>query len=173
MRTRRGTGPPRTFPPVTSWKFRAPIEMLDFGRFCYRVIYVPDSVAGDLRLADHPRLRVDARIARLPLNAALQPSGGRWYVLLSRRFLREAGAKVGDEVEVTFTVAADQAAVEVPAALAQALRRRADARALWEALTPGRRRGLAHRVAQAKRAETVERRVIEVLEFLADHVGGK
>jgi uncharacterized protein YdeI (YjbR/CyaY-like superfamily) len=61
---------------------------------------------------------------------------------------------------------ADQHAVTVPDELAAALRHERAAARAWEALTPGKRRGFAHRVAAAKATETRRRRVDEVLAAL-------
>ena len=58
-------------------------------------------------------------------------------------------------------------AVEVPDILATALGRSADARRVWERLSPGKRRGLAYRVQSAKTDGTRVRRVNEIMESLA------
>ena len=51
-------------------------------------------------------------------------------------------------------------------ALEDAVRGDPALRALWEAQTPGKRRGLAYRVASAKTAATRAKRIAEVFEIL-------
>jgi uncharacterized protein YdeI (YjbR/CyaY-like superfamily) len=65
-------------------------------------------------------------------------------------------------VEVRFNVA-DPNAVQIPEELAAALDADALARAAWDALTPGRRRGLAHRVAAAQKEATRHARTAELI----------
>jgi uncharacterized protein YdeI (YjbR/CyaY-like superfamily) len=55
--------------------------------------------------------------------------------------------------------------VDLPEDVALALRR-ADLTAAWDALTPGRKRGLLHSVATAKRADTRARRIDALLAAL-------
>jgi uncharacterized protein YdeI (YjbR/CyaY-like superfamily) len=93
------------------------------------------------------------------------PTGdGRRYFIVARRILEEVDVGIGDTVELRFSVA-DQHAVSVPDELAATLRHYWAAQA-WEALTPGKQRGFAHRVAAAKAIETRRRRVDEVLAAL-------
>ena len=149
-------------PPTDAFEFVAPIERHALGRLAFSVVYLPASLERRLPFDRHPRLRVDAEIGGQRLNGAFQPGGGRRYLILSRRFLRAAGLGPGRRATVRFAVA-DQSAVEVPKPLAAALARDPSARREWEALPVGERRGLAHRVASARRAPTVARRVDEVL----------
>ena len=58
--------------------------------------------------------------------------------------------------------------VNVPVELERALELNPRAAGLWSELPPGRRRGFAHRVASAMRAETRTRRVEEVLDALVE-----
>ena len=66
---------------------------------------------------------------------------------------------------------ADQDAVDVPDAFARALRGDEGARAIWDGLTPGKRRAVAQHVASAKTDPTRTRRVTEALDALRDHGG--
>jgi hypothetical protein len=105
---------------------------------------------------------VTGEIADWPVAGAWQPAGdGRRYFLLGKRLLRDARLKVGDLVEMRFAIA-DQDAVDMPDALAEALEDRADLAAAWSQLTPGAQRAFAHRVASARAEATIARRVEEV-----------
>ncbi|MEM6690391.1 MAG: YdeI/OmpD-associated family protein, partial [Planctomycetota bacterium] len=113
-----------------------------------------------------PRLRIDGVVGGQPFHGAFQPTGeGRYYLIVSKKFRKAVGLEIGDRTEVSFSIA-DQNAVDVPRELQFALEADEALNQIWIHLTPGRRRGLAYRVASAKRSETRENRVDEVLETL-------
>ena len=85
--------------------------------------------------------------------------------MLSKKKMKAGGFDVGEWVHVRFRVA-DQDAVDVPEMLRLALEKNPYAMETWEKLSPGKRRGLAHRVASAKRTPTQTRRVADVIEML-------
>ena len=148
-------------------EFDAPVTHHDVGsdRYRYTVVYVPDAVAASLPLDEHPRLRINAEVDDYPLDAALSPVRGQWYILLSKKMLSAIGRRVGDTVTVRFRIA-DQNAVEVPESLLAALRGDAQMQPLWDALTPGKQRSLAYRVGSAKSPETQARRIAEVFDIM-------
>ena len=146
--------------------FEAPIERHVIAAksgdraLAYCVVWLPEALHAALPLAAHPKLRVAGEIAEVAFRGAWQAWRGGRYLMVPRAVMDERGLRIGDEVEVRFRVA-DQEAVDVPPALAALLR--VDAvRAQWERLTVGRRRALAHHVVSAKRDETRARRVAEV-----------
>ena len=147
--------------------FEAPVAYHDVGsdRYRYTVVYVPAEVIAALPLEEHPRLRISGEVNDHPLEAALTPAGGDWYILLSKKVLKAIDAWVGDEVSVRFRVA-DQDAVDVPAALQTALDGDGRIGTLWRALTPGKRRALAYRVASARTDATRTKRIAEVFEII-------
>ena len=147
--------------------FEATVVTHDVGssRYRYKVVFVPEDVLEALPMVTYPRLRISGEVNEQPIDASLTPVRGRWYLLLSNRLLRAAGAKVGDDVEVRFRVA-DQDAVDAPEALRAALAADAARTERWAALTPGKQRALSHRVSSAKTTPTQSRRVAEVFEIL-------
>ncbi|MEM9479049.1 MAG: YdeI/OmpD-associated family protein [Verrucomicrobiota bacterium] len=144
-------------------QFTAKIAKRDFGRMYYTVLFAPKRLEKELDLKANPRLRIEGKVGDIPFSCAFQPNGGDWYLILSKKVLRDGGWKLGDRVTMEFQIA-DQDAVDVPADLMAELRRRNDVFMSWEAMTPGRRRGLAHRVGCAKREDTRERRILEVID---------
>jgi len=149
------------------FEFEAPIEYHTVGsdKYAYTVVFVPTEVTQTLPLDDHPRLRVSGEVSDYPIEASLTPVRGRWYILLSKHVLNAIDARVGDMVEVRFKIA-DQDAVNVPDFLSDALEAHPLERALWDAATPGKKRGLAYRVASAKTDPTRQKRVDEVFGIL-------
>ncbi|MEE4119106.1 MAG: YdeI/OmpD-associated family protein [Paracoccaceae bacterium] len=146
--------------------FEASVDRHDHGKWSYACIYLPAGMAEALRAGGAARPRFEGEIAGRDWQGAAQPAGeGRAYLILSGAFLRRAGIAEGDRVSVGLRPVAPNT-VRVPAPLAEALAAAPDLAAVWEGLTPGARRGFAHLVAGAKRAETVSRRVSEVLAAL-------
>ena len=146
--------------------FEAPIVEHWFeAKFAYTVVWLPPEVAEALPFKAYPRLRVEGEVAEQGFEAACMPVRRRWYLMGSKKAMKAAGVSLGDEVEVRFRIA-DQDAVDMPVDLTRALEADAAALARWDALTPGKKRGLAFRVAQAKRPETRAKRIAELLEAL-------
>lgn len=137
------------------------------GRASYNVAWLPKKLQQELPLKQFPRLRIDGEICGIRFANALHPAKGKWYVLLPKRLLLKCGLKRGNEVLIQFRIA-DQNAVDVPDELRKALEVNDRARVVWNELTPGRKRGYAYRVASAKRPETRENRVQEVITLIAD-----
>ncbi|MEM1222262.1 MAG: YdeI/OmpD-associated family protein [Verrucomicrobiota bacterium] len=149
------------------YRFSAHVDVHDFGRMKYTVVYLPKKIEKALKLVDMPRLRVEGLIQGEPFSGACQPAGHCWYLILSKRFLKEAKLRIGDQVDAELSIA-DQNAVDTPEDLQFELDRNPNIKKKWDRLTAGKRRGLAYRVASAKRLETREQRILEVLESVAD-----
>lgn len=138
----------------------------------YTVLFLPPDLEKNLPFDRHPRLRVEGEIGEMPVAGAWMPAGdGRRYFIVSPTVRKATGARLGTTLEMRFRIA-DQDAVEVPEALARALAAHPLARAVWDSLTPGRRRGLAHRVSAARTDPTQARRAAEVIESLLASEGG-
>jgi len=151
--------------------FTAQVVHHDVGseRYRYTVVFVPDEVKADLPLGEYPKLRITGEVDDHPIEAALTPVTGEHYILLSKKLLAAIGKRLGDEVELRFRIA-DQDAVEVPERLSDVLARDAAMRALWEDATPGKQRALAYMVAAAKRAETQDKRIAQVFAVLRGEI---
>lgn len=135
----------------------------------YRVIHLPKAVEKAFALPKHPRHRVQGRINGQAFSGACQPTGQGWYLLISTKRMKQLGLDVGQMLDLELW-SADPDEVDIPPALARALASSSEFRQRWERLTPGRQRGLAHRVASAKTEETCERRVFEIKDEVYDLV---
>ena len=151
-------------------EFEASIEVLDWDGTRYTVIRLPAEVAADLPLDAHPRLRVEGEIGDVPMvwtwNPAPAVLGDGWFCYLSRAKLIERELAPDTVTSVRFNVA-DQDGVDVPGELMLALAGNADAKTAWDGLTPGRQRGLCHRVDSAKRQATRDKRATTIVAALA------
>jgi hypothetical protein len=155
----------------TSWEFRARIETRSMGpELQYTVVYLPDALVSALN-ADGPVVRVYAVINEIDVEAAFQRAHDRWSMMVSRALQKKIGAKLGDTVEIRFSLAPSDA-VDIPDALRDAIRSHDVARETFTALSAGKKRALAHRVASAKTAPTRSKRVDDVVAALAGGADG-
>jgi Bacteriocin-protection, YdeI or OmpD-Associated/Domain of unknown function (DUF1905) len=92
--------------------------------------------------------------------------GGEFLVGLNREVRNGAGVEAGDSAEVTLELDTEPREVEVPEDLAAALASDAEAKARFESMAFTHRKEHVRWVADAKRAETRERRVREALEMI-------
>lgn len=155
-----------------SFGFEGVVDTLDYERYLYSVIYLPAEIAAQLPLAVHPRLRVEGEINDYPFSGAFIPSSRGHHLIIGSARLKAMGLKVGMPVELRFNIA-DQDGVDVPEELLGALFDDKAAQQAWDALTPGKQRGLAHFVGSAKTEATREKRAIGIALGLTGQPGGK
>jgi Bacteriocin-protection, YdeI or OmpD-Associated/Domain of unknown function (DUF1905) len=91
---------------------------------------------------------------------------GEFLLGLNREVRQSAGVQASDEVEVTVELDAAPREVEVPDALAAALAADPQASASFERMAFTHRREYARWVAEAKREDTRQRRVLQALEMI-------
>lgn len=150
------------------YHFEAKVQIIDFGRLQYTVVYLPKKITKRLPLDENPRLRIEGAVNGVRINSAITPTANKkHYLLLSKKLLKSCGLSVGERANVRFDIA-DQDAVDVPNELRHALQANDVAADVWERITPGKKRGLAYRVSSAKRASTRELRVEEVIAILIE-----
>lgn len=150
------------------YSFNAPIMFHDVGseRYAYKVVFLPPDITDQLPLKTYPRLRIQGEINEQPYEGSCTPVRGQHYLLLSSDFLKSVNAQVGDDVDVRFAIA-DQDAVDVPTRLREALWDNPKMQALWDNQTPGKQRGLAYMVATAKTEPTIAKRIDTVFDILS------
>lgn len=152
-------------------EFEAPLSMHGVGKsrvIWYQVLFLPEPLAQRLPLGQYPRLRVRGEIVDIPVAGAWIPAGdGRHYFIVSPAVRKGTGARLGDMLDMRFVVD-DQDRVDVPEVLQSELNARPELREAWQRLSPGKRRGMAHLVAQAKSSATAMRRVQEVIDALLE-----
>lgn len=146
--------------------FEARIVPLQWGRATYTILPVPDEIVAALEAQGAKR--VEGEIGDYPINLALSRADkdvfDGVFLWTGKSFLNDAGLTPGDVLEVRLRPA-DPDHVEMPDGLAAALAA-AGLTAAWQALSPGKRRGLVHTVATAKRPETKLKRIAALVEDL-------
>jgi Bacteriocin-protection, YdeI or OmpD-Associated len=152
---------------ATGWvTFDGRVEPLTWGRATYTILRLPDEVA----LALGRCRRVEGEIAEHPVNLALSraPVVEGVFLWTGSSLLDRIGISPGKPVEVRLRPAPDDR-VDVDPDIAAALRSGAAA-AAWEALTPGKRRGMLYQIATARTDATRQKRIAKLV---ADLSGGK
>jgi antitoxin component of MazEF toxin-antitoxin module len=142
-------------------EFTGRVETLEWGKSTYTIVRLPDDVAE--RLAAEGAKRVEGEINEFPVNLAptRAPVLAETFLWTGRSVLDRIGLAPGDEVEVRLRKAPDDE-VETPDDVAAALRA-ADATHLWEALTPGKRRGLIYQIGTARTQATRDKRIVKLI----------
>lgn len=141
-------------------------EIVYPGKFRYFVVRLSGDLAAQPPFSAAPRTRVRGEIDGHPFDGAFLPDGGNLpYLILSGELVQALGLSIGDPIELRFDVEAADA-VDVPSELTAALADAEGAREAFDALTPGRQRGLAHEVRSAKQQATRERRAAKIADEL-------
>lgn len=146
-------------------RFETVIEKQDFGTFSFTVIKLDPRLHKVLPLKDFPRLRVEVEFGKIVFKGSWQPSGGEWYLIVSRAKLKKAGLDIGSKLKVGFRII-PQDDVDVPEELARELEADTLAGEAWNALSPGKRRSLAYGISTAKTSKTRGFRLAKVLAML-------
>lgn len=146
-----------------SWvTFDAAIEPLEWGRNTYTILRLPPEIVAALGNAK----RVEGEIGEHPVNLAITraPVLDDAFLWAGKTFLDAAGIAPGEIVEIRLRPA-DPDAVDTPPDLLAALRA-AERLGDWQALTPGKRRGLIYTIESAKRAGTRAKRIAAIVAAL-------
>ncbi|MEY1557554.1 YdeI/OmpD-associated family protein [Yoonia sp. R2331] len=145
--------------------FEGRVVPMIWGESTYTVLPLPDEVTAEL--AAQGARRVEGELNDYPVNLALTkaPVIDQTFVYAGKSLLRDCDITPGEVIDVRLRKA-DPNLVEVPEDLTLALRA-AEATHQWDALTPGKQRGLLHGVTSAKRAETRAKRIALLIKELA------
>lgn len=146
-------------------RFETTIEKQDFGTFAFTVIKLDKRLHAVLPLKEYPRLRVEVDLNGVIFEGSWQPTGGEWYLVVSRPKLKKAGLELGSRVKVAFRLV-PQDQVNVPEELARELEVDRSAAEVWESLSPGKRRGLCYLISEVKTPKTRGVRLARVLAML-------
>lgn len=149
----------------TDWvEFEGRVEPLLWGRATYTILPLPPRIAADLQARGAKR--VEGEINDHPVNLALAraPVAEGPFLWAGQSLLDRLGVAPGEVLEVRLRPAPDDR-VDTPDDIAAALRA-AGQTAAWEALTPGKRRGLLYQIDTAKTAPTRTKRIAALIQTL-------
>ena len=112
------------------------------------------------------RVAVKATINGAVYRGSIVRMGGKYMLGIPKSFREKAGLKAGDNIVVTIEKDTEERTVEVPADLAQELRRDKALNEAWKKLSYTIRKEQAHGLEDAKKPETRARRLEKTLELL-------
>jgi Bacteriocin-protection, YdeI or OmpD-Associated/Domain of unknown function (DUF1905) len=112
------------------------------------------------------RFPVAATVNGYTWRTSVARMGGEFLLGLPREVREGAGVQAGDEAEVTIELDQAPREVDVPVDLAAALAADPQAAASFERMAFTHRKEYARWVAEAKRAETRQRRVAQAVEMI-------
>ena len=126
-----------------------------------RWVAVPHEIADGFATRREP---VRGTVNGVPYRARLSVYGGYTYLGFNAAIRKHAGIALGDLLEVEIEADPEPRVVSLPDALAAALHADAEAKAAFDKLAFTHRKEYATWVADAKRQQTQERRVAQVLQ---------
>ncbi|WP_228641122.1 YdeI/OmpD-associated family protein [Microtetraspora sp. AC03309] len=127
---------------------------------------VPDEVVADLGAGKRPPVRVT--INGHTYRSTVASMGGRYMIGISAANRVSAGVAAGDDVVVDLELDTEPREVAVPADLAEALDRDADAKRFFDTLSYSKKQWFVLSVEGAKKPETRQRRLTETIAMLRD-----
>ncbi len=105
-------------------------------------------------LGGNKQLRVTGTLNGTPFRSSTMPYRGAFYVGIHRAVREEAGADIGDEVELTLVLDDSPRTLELAPELEAAFVAEPALRERFDGLSFSRRRELAEPIAEAKKPET-------------------
>ena len=148
---------------MTGWvAFEGRVEPLTWGRATYTILRLPADAVESLG----PTRRVEGEIAEHPVNLALSraPVVEGVFLWTGQSLLDRIGIQPGEPVEVRLRPAPDDR-VDLDPDI-EATLRAGGVMAAWDALTPGKRRGLLYQIATARTEPTRLKRIQRLVDDL-------
>jgi len=127
---------------------------------------VPDEEAQAFRDAGHKRVLCSLN-EEDPFHCALARQKGRgYYIMLSKRRLKEHDLKRGDEVAVKLTEDQSEYQAPMPEALDEVLKSDYEGYQVFQSLTPGKQRSIIHMIRRIKSVDLQIERALTIIENL-------
>lgn len=129
-------------------------------------IEVPAEIVASLGSSKHPKVRVT--INGFNYRSSVASMGGRFMLGVSANVREGAGVAGGDEVDVDMELDTAPREVVVPPDFAAALKRDAEARRVFDALSYSKKQRFVLPIEDAKTAETRQRRIEKAIDSLRE-----
>lgn len=129
-------------------------------------IEVPAEIVASLGSGKHPKVRVT--INGFNYRSSVASMGGRFMLGVSANVREGAGVAGGDEVDVDMELDTEPREIVVPPDFAAALKRDAEARRVFDALSYSKKQRFVLPIEDAKTAETRQRRIEKAIDSLRE-----
>lgn len=127
-------------------------------------IPVPAAVVASLGTSKRPSVRVT--LNGYSYRSTVAPMGGAFMLPVSAEVRERAGVAAGDAVDVEIALDTEPREVTVPPDLAEALNHDADAQRFFAGLSYSNQQRIVLPIAEAKTAETRQRRIAKAIGML-------
>ena len=125
------------------------------------------------------RFQTDGRTRRVvctlngkeSIQCALMPSGGEFFILVSKKVRTAVGISAGDMVKLSLVPDTSKYGLPMPEEFAEVLAQDPDGDKLFHTLTPGKQRSLIFVVSSGKDVDRRIHRALIILEHLKDNDG--
>ena len=108
---------------------------------------------------------------KLSIQCALMPSGGNFFILVSKKVRSAVGISAGDTVKLSLVPDTSKYGFPMPEEFAEVLAQDTDGDKLFHALTPGKQRSLIFTVSSGKDVDRRIHRALIILEPLKHNDG--
>jgi hypothetical protein len=112
------------------------------------------------------RFLVVATVNGYTWRTSVSRMGGEFLLGMPRQVRLDAGVQAGDETDVTIELDREPREVDIPEPLSAALAADPQARASFEAMAFTHRKEYARWITEAKREDTMQRRVLQAIEMI-------
>lgn len=129
------------------------------------LVTVPDDVVA--ALGGKGRTPVQATFNGVPYRGSIVRMGGSFCLGVTKAVIADAGVEPGDLLDVVVRLDNAPRVVDVPPELAAAFEARPELRAAWDGWSYTRRKEAAAGVAEARKPETRDRRIDQILDELS------
>ena len=151
---------------MKTYEFEATLERPDM-RGAWTFVRFPYSASEEFGVRG--QVPVEGTINGVPYENALLPQGGGVHILVVKKEIRDlAGVTQGDVVEVVLERIEGERQLEVPGEFADALKSHPEAGAIFDKVSYSHRKAFCDHVAEARKAETRQRRAAKCVELLLE-----
>ena len=148
-----------------TWSFSAQIERFDVDA-AWHFLAIPAEHVDAVREAGDGRYVITVNDA-VTWHCGLLPTGdGRWFVAVSKAKIKAAQTTFGGWVHVDLAVDKSKYGMPIPDDLQDMLDDDPEFLKRFDAMLPGKRRGMIHHIASAKTDATVAKRILKLMQEL-------
>lgn len=147
-------------------QFTAKLHLFEDNLWFYHIL-LPEAVAADFLASETGRRVLCSIQGSEGFHAALMPDGlGAWFININQKLRDVLGLREDMEVDVTLVPDTTPFGMPMPEEFEETLWQNPEAKAIFEALTPGKQRNLIYIVSQVKSSNIKVRRSLVIANHL-------
>ena len=131
---------------------------------------VPESIATQFIDGNDRRIKCVVN-GVLPLQCALMPDNGQYFILMNKPNIKKTGLQIGDPVQVEIEKDHSEYGLDMPASFYALLSQDEEGAGLFHALTMGKQRSLIYIVGKVKSIDSQINKGLAILDHLKTQQG--